>query len=191
MALIESSSMTVSCRGPVTLAGRDAHRNVVWLRGEHDVSAVAALWETLARAIALDDADLLVDLSGVEFMDASTVGVINRAHQLLRLRSRTLALRSPSTRARRVLDLCDLADLVHPRPVDARRMTGTAAALGTWLAAPATDRVDRRAEVSSPEPSVTYPVRAERVSAARNGSSTDAHHPPDERTTNVAGCDGP
>ena len=75
--------MTVSRRRLLAFARRDAARTVVWLRGEHDVSTVAALSETLARAIALDDADLVVDLSDVQFMGAATVGVIVRARELL------------------------------------------------------------------------------------------------------------
>ena len=51
MALAESSSVS-SHGGLVAFGGRDADR-VVWLQGEHDISTVAALSETLARAIAL------------------------------------------------------------------------------------------------------------------------------------------
>ena len=96
MALAESSSVT-SSRGPVAFPVRDCDRTVVWLRGEHDVSTVAALSQTMARAIALDDGDLVVDLSGVDFMDAATVGVIVRARDFLELQSRSLTLRAPST----------------------------------------------------------------------------------------------
>jgi anti-sigma B factor antagonist len=140
MALSESSLVAVARQGLVACAVRDADRTTVWLRGEHDASTAGALWDTLARAIALDDADLVVDLSGVQFMGAATVGVIIRVREALGLRSRSLALRSPSTCARRVLDQCGLADLVDPRPVDATGMTGTAGALATWVAVPATDR---------------------------------------------------
>jgi anti-anti-sigma factor len=80
------------------------------LRGEHDVSTVTALSETLARAIAADHADLVVDLSGVQFMDAATVGVIVRAREFLGARSRCLTLRSPSRCASRVLHLCGVDD---------------------------------------------------------------------------------
>ena len=36
------------------------------------------LSQTVARAIALDDDDLVIDLSGVEFMGAATIGVLVR-----------------------------------------------------------------------------------------------------------------
>jgi anti-sigma B factor antagonist len=126
MAHAESSSVT-STRGPAAFPVRDSDRTVVWLRGEHDISTVAALSQTMARAIALDDGELVIDLSGVEFMDAATVGVIVRARNFLELQSRTLALRSPSTAAARVLDLCELADLGEPRPAPETRATATGA----------------------------------------------------------------
>jgi anti-sigma B factor antagonist len=105
-----------STRGPLTFPAPDADRTVVWLRGEHDVSTVAALSQTMARAIALDDGDLVVDLSGVQFMDAATVGVIIRARDFLALQSRSLVLNAPSACAARVLDLCALAGLLEPKP---------------------------------------------------------------------------
>lgn len=94
--------------------GRDADRTVVWLHGDQDISTVAGLSEMMAQAIALDDDDVIVDLSGVAFMGAATLGVIMRARQLLRLRSRRLALRSPSRCARRVLELCGIDYLSYP-----------------------------------------------------------------------------
>jgi anti-sigma B factor antagonist len=118
MAVTELSPETVFRPCPLAIPGGDADRGVVSLRGEYDISTVTALSETLARAIALDDADLIVDLSGVRFMDASTIGVIVRACNILRLRSRTLVLRSPSALARRVLEVCGLAVLVDPQPVN-------------------------------------------------------------------------
>jgi anti-anti-sigma factor len=115
--------VNVSCRGPAALAERDVNRTVVLLRGEYDASTLTALSEAMARAIALNDADLVVDLSGVEYMGAATVRLIIRAREFLRLRTRTLTLRSPSTRAQNVLHLCGLDDHLDRHPVDAARMT--------------------------------------------------------------------
>ena len=154
MAPIELLSVTVSRRGLLAFARRDAARTVVWLRGEHDISTVAVLAEIMARAIARDDADLVVDLSEVQFMGAATVGVLVRARELLEPRSRSLTLRSPSRCARRMLDLCGHADLRGTRRGDATPpMAGAAGALGTWVAVPATDRADEGADVSAPHPS--------------------------------------
>ena len=190
MAVAELSSVTVPCGA--AFVGRDADRVVVWLRGEHDISTAVALCETMAGAFSLDDADVVVDLSGVEFMGAATVGVIVRAREFLRLRSRSLVVRSPSRCARRVLDLCDLADLIESHPVDAPSVTGTAGALGTWVAVPAADRVDRRSDDASPHSSsANDPVRSGRVAATTRASSVDAHHLGDARMMNVAGRRGP
>jgi len=63
------------------------------------------LRETLARAMNRDDADLVIDLNGVEFTNAATVGVIVLGGDDLRRRWRWLALRSPSLGARPVADL--------------------------------------------------------------------------------------
>lgn len=60
-----------------SVVGRSEAQTVVWLSGEHDLSTVAALSESLAGALALDEADLVLDLSGVEFMGAVT----NRRHR--------------------------------------------------------------------------------------------------------------
>ena len=93
-------------RAPAALAGYEGGRGVVWLRGEHDIFNVSELAATMDQAIALDEGDLVVDLSGVDFMGVITVSVILKAREALRLRSRSLILRSPSAPARRVLELC-------------------------------------------------------------------------------------
>ena len=111
MALSESSPDTATPRGTAT-AGSDADGTVVWLRGEHDISTVAELSDTMSRAIARDHADLVVDLSEVEFMSAATVGAIVRSRNFLRLRSRSIIVRAPSRSARLVLDICGLGGLV-------------------------------------------------------------------------------
>jgi anti-sigma B factor antagonist len=104
---------------------RTESRTVVWLSGEYDLLTVDELWERLARAFALDDADVVLDLSGVQFMGAATIDVIVRAKDALDLRSRVLTLRSPSESAQRVVDLCGLADLVEGSSLDAQPLAVT------------------------------------------------------------------
>lgn len=113
MAVIESPSLPSSHRGKAAFTPDDADGAVVWLRGEYDVATVAALSNVLARATALDDADVIVDMSGVQFMDGATIGVVVRAENVLRLRSRHLVLRAPSRFAARMLELCGLSGLVR------------------------------------------------------------------------------
>ena len=140
MASTESPS-PLARPGPVIEGGAHDGR-VVWLCGKHDISTVAAVWEMLDRCIALDHTDLVVDLSDVQCIDASTVGVIIQARDSLRPRARAVRLQSPSTSTRRVLEMCGLAELIDPGPVDTTPAVTTA--LGTWVTVPATDPVDRR-----------------------------------------------
>jgi anti-anti-sigma factor len=115
MALSEPSSATVDPRDKLALAGLAGDRIVLWIRGEHDGSTIVALSETIARAITVDEGDLVLDLSEVQFMGSAAVGVIIRTREFLRLHSRTLVLQSPSSAARRVLDVCGVTDLAAPR----------------------------------------------------------------------------
>ena len=130
MALSQSPSVSVSLKGQ-PFAGSDAARTVVWIRGDHDAASAAGLSEAMSRAMELDEADFIVDLSEVGFMDASTVDAIIKARNLLGARSRSLVLRSPSTRARRVFDACHLSHLIE---------ADGAPALASWVAVPTTGR---------------------------------------------------
>ena len=110
MTALAVPSAVISRRGSVQPHGT-ATFTIVWLRGEQDLATLATLSTILARAIAQDDADVVVDLRDVQFMDASTVGAIVAARAQLRSQSRGLMLRAPSASASRVLSLCGLADL--------------------------------------------------------------------------------
>jgi anti-anti-sigma factor len=186
MAPVSFLSVTVSRRGLMGFGRRGPPEVVVCLRGEHDLSTVAESSVTVARAITLGEGDLVVDLSRVVFMDASTVGVILGARELLRVRSRSLVVRSPSTCARRVLELCDLGHLVAPSRAGAS-MAGAAAALGTWVTVPAIDGIDRRAEVSAFD-SFPETVFAERVGARGVAPSQEVRRRGVEHPTGVAGA---
>ena len=93
---------------------REGERSVVWLAGEQDLATVPLLIRTLAAVTARDHADLVVDLGEVSFVDARTLGVLIRGRRVLRDLSRDLTLRAPSRFARRVLELCGVADLLDP-----------------------------------------------------------------------------
>jgi anti-sigma B factor antagonist len=124
VALSESSSEVGLRRCRTPFVRRTESRTVVWLSGEHDLSTVDALSQTLARAFALDDADVVLDLSGVRFMGAATIEVIVRAKDVLDVRSRGLTLRCPSESVQPVVDLCGLADLVDASSADAVPLVG-------------------------------------------------------------------
>ena len=153
----ESPSVSVPRRGSAPPGAHD-RRTVVWLRGEHDIATRVQVSGTIDQATRLVDADIVVDLSGVTFMDASTIGALVAAHNRARGRSRELSVRAPSPQARRVLDLCGLAHLTDGLAAPARTPTETA--LGSWVDVPASERR------SDPAPTVeravpgTEPVRA-------------------------------
>jgi hypothetical protein len=79
MAHAGSVSFTVSDLPPGLPGGPEAEPKVMWFQGDQNVSTDAALCQEPARAITLDRAGLVLDLSGAEFIGASTLGVIVRA----------------------------------------------------------------------------------------------------------------
>ncbi len=152
MAPTGSSFFTIPGRPRFSREEPEASPIVVWLWGEHDLSTDDALCATLARAIALDSAGLVLDVSEVEFMAVSTFGVIVRARELLRQRSRSLTLRCPAAFIRRVIDACGLNDLLGPDPEMA---VEKGKALGSWAAMPASERPGGRPGPSAPVPGRT------------------------------------
>ena len=113
-ASVSSIGLTAHRPGVAPIVSREGDRTVVWLDGENDVSTTAVLADTLSRAISRDDHAVVVDLSGVTFIGAATIGVLIRGQNFLRRKSRTMTLRSPSTCSMRVLEVCGLTDLVEP-----------------------------------------------------------------------------
>lgn len=90
------------------MVSTDREQAVVWLDGEEDLATVAVLADTLARAVADNDGDLIVDLSGVTFLSTATIDELIRTRNILLRQNRNLWLRSPSPFARRLIDLCGL-----------------------------------------------------------------------------------
>lgn len=152
MAQARTSPESYPRQGPPD-ANRRATVRVVAMRGEHDPSTVVALSEMISSAIAIDDADLVVDASEVTFLDASAVGVLVRAHIFLDERSRSLLVRSPSACVRRILDICELFALIEgaeDRAVGRDPIPGLA--LELWVAIPATPRDYQPSRRSPDEP---------------------------------------
>lgn len=127
MACTSSSSVSVCRRGS---AEGDPERTVLWLCGDHDIATNGSVEVSIAQAAKLDDIPLLIDLSAVTFMGASTLRAIVAGRNRLRSRGQSLELRAPSPPARRVLELCGFAHLIQPEPVHS---TGGSAALATWV----------------------------------------------------------
>lgn len=172
MAHTEFPSVSVPHPG-FAVPGGDPVATVIWVRGEHDIATRAGLSEAIMAAAALDDADVLVDLSAVTFMDASTVGAIVGGRNLLRSSSRSLAVRAPSVRARRVLDLCGLAHLVQPHA--SVHPVGATAALGTWVDVPPIGWIDEPDRDASRTPvHATRPAHAVRTVLDRDEAPLEA-----------------
>jgi len=109
-------SLPSAVRPRVVTVSSVAHGDtiVVHLRGDHDCATVPALAATLASAVALDNTNLVVDMSEVQFISAATVRVLTAAADFLKGQGRTFALRSPSRCTRRILDLCGVSGFSEP-----------------------------------------------------------------------------
>jgi anti-anti-sigma factor len=171
VARTKSSSLTERCPHALTSSPvGDGDAVVVRLRGEHDRSTVPVLAEILASAVAVDDANLVIDLSEVQFMDAATVRVLLQARDRLAQQSRTFVLRSPSRCAQRVLDLCGASGLIELATVDARRGTrSAAAALVTSVTSPASH--DAGSVTLELQESLTFAAPSPQAAVARRVSS--------------------
>ena len=97
-------------RGATELECLDS-TTVVYLAGELDLSTLDEEHRTMARAIALE-LPLVVDLSGVTFMDATTIRLLVRSADYQHARARSFAIRRPSRFAARLLTMCGLDGLV-------------------------------------------------------------------------------
>jgi anti-anti-sigma factor len=165
---VGSSFLSVSRRS-TPRAGSEAGHSVVWVRGEHDISTTPALSDTIARAIALDEPDVLVDLSEVQFMSAATVGVLIRARELLDRQSRTLTLRAPSACVLRVLEVCGLSGIFRAAESDQRAAPKKVpSALGSWVEVPVSHPVAAHAGQSGRTVgNVSQQVRADDAAVAK------------------------
>lgn len=153
MSANDAPSVSVS-RGGSAQPDGDVEPTVIWVRGEHDVASRVHLQASIAHAARIDAADLVVDLSGVTYMGASTIGALVTARNRLRARSRSLSIRAPSPMARRLLDVCELGFLIDDDPIPAQ--PAGAPALGSWVAVPA-----------APSPDVQSPSQQPARAAAR------------------------
>jgi anti-sigma B factor antagonist len=89
----------------------DGDSRVFALRGELDLETAPALRQRLHRAIEEGHTDLVVDLSGLTFLDSTGISVLVDALKHVRRLDGTLVLRSPATRTRRVLEIAGLVEI--------------------------------------------------------------------------------
>ncbi|WP_232677571.1 STAS domain-containing protein [Nocardioides sp. R-C-SC26] len=83
-------------------------RIVVRVTGEVELTSAAAFRLTLRGIMGAERPDVVIDLSGVEFMDSTGLGVLVGAQRQARLFRGGLALLSPSPPVARLLHLTAL-----------------------------------------------------------------------------------
>jgi anti-anti-sigma factor len=93
----------------------DVHANgsadvVVVIRGEVDMATAPQLAECLA---ALADRNVVVDLSGVPFLDSSALSVLVHARKVVRENGHTLRVTGEDDNVRTVLEVTGLLDALH------------------------------------------------------------------------------
>ncbi|HEX6312142.1 MAG TPA: STAS domain-containing protein [Acidimicrobiia bacterium] len=98
----------------------DARRSDVEARvvvtGEIDMATAPTLSRDLQAAIREHPARVLVDLSGVAFLDSSGINALVRAQHLVDGFGVDLVLESPNEACQRVLKVAGLDTLFHVRP---------------------------------------------------------------------------
>src|SRR3954453_15162585 len=82
--------------------------HVLALSGNLDARSATEVREALGRAIDSGEGELVVDASGVDFVDATGLGVLLGAHRRATKAGRTMVLRDASPRLVRMLRLARL-----------------------------------------------------------------------------------
>lgn len=85
---------------------------VLHVSGRLDGTSVSEIRERLHTAIAAGDQDVVLDVSGVEWVDVTGLAVIVDAHRRLRQRARRLILRGCTPRMRRALAVTRLSRIM-------------------------------------------------------------------------------
>ena len=131
MAPVESLCVSAPRRRLGAYEESAADRDLVCLRGEYDLSTAPALAALLAAAIARDGTDVVIDLSGVDFIGR---GHRRRDHPRPRVLAGAIAIADVA--------IAVSVRATHPRPVwrrGGRRRPPTAfeRARRTWVQVPA------------------------------------------------------
>jgi anti-anti-sigma factor len=81
-----------------------------------DVTSVPRLTVLLNEAMAVNPAELVVDLAACPTVDAAAIALLVEVHRQLRRTGGLLTLRSPSARLRRNLHLARVDGVLHVTP---------------------------------------------------------------------------
>ncbi|MGH3341511.1 MAG: STAS domain-containing protein [Carbonactinosporaceae bacterium] len=91
----------------------DQHAGVLRLTGRLDVRATPDLRPVLHRAVDHGGGDLVLDMSGVEFVDATGLGLLVGVHRRAERRARRLVLRGIPPQCGRLLVVTRLHRILH------------------------------------------------------------------------------
>jgi len=117
--MVTGRAAAIGRRVPVNIPDVDANRSdlvislvepgaLLSLRGRLSARTVADVRAALVAAIADGSGDLIVDIAGVQLVDASGLGVLVGAHRLALRSERRLVLRDVPERVERLLALTHL-----------------------------------------------------------------------------------
>ena len=106
----------------LTITTREAEgRTVVSVAGEIDVYTAPRLREEITELVAAGTYDIVIDMSEVEFLDSTGLGVLVGAHRRLRARDGSLNLVCPHERLLKVFRITGLDNVfdIHRSVEDA------------------------------------------------------------------------
>ena len=100
----------------ITSAGGSAGTTTLVLHGELDCASAPHLRKHIGQALTDGTTRLVLDLTGVSFLDAVGLGALIGANRQLRERGGKLELRGTRRPVQRVLEITGLEDLLQPHP---------------------------------------------------------------------------
>ena len=101
-----SPSQTVSWA-----VSREGDGTVVTVEGALDLGS-AAVFAAALVSVGAGSSDAIVDMAGVDAIDATALGALVCVHRLFEILGLALTVRAPSRPVRRVLGVCQLENLI-------------------------------------------------------------------------------
>jgi anti-anti-sigma factor len=108
----------------VTVEEQAGGAAIVRLAGRLDLLSAAAVRQRLAETVAAGHPRLVVDLSGVEFMDSTGLGSLVGGLKAARLAGGDLRLARPPEQARTILQLTTLDRVLRPYATTEEALAG-------------------------------------------------------------------
>ena len=106
-----------------TLRGDDGV--VVQLAGELDMLSAPDVSDQLSALLEAGETRLVMDLTGLQFLDSSGLSALLGAHQAAQARGASLVLRSPNERIVRLVNISGLGDVFEIRAAHGGEPSGS------------------------------------------------------------------